>query len=635
MLSAFIQGPFRADVMQKWHDDGYFTPDLLMKRTNLDNDWTPVGELMRRAGGGKLFLTPPAPSLPPGLIRRTDSPQHAYPLPPEQSFNGPFQPAPMRSLRSTTLDTYFGTGSNPSDSPASSFGARFSNGSPDPSAFGGRANQYAAGEIGDRFGGFPLNDSPARRSTFGDGFVDSRTQGFGNSYNVNGAYTTNASPWPTSNLNMGATFETMNNGRGSAEFQAGYSPHLGSGSGSVNAPYTDALGNNAYRDYGGFSAGGQHTLAQTFNNRNVGGMPFSDTNQQQYSASSFPAQQQFTSIPETFDQQAARAPAQTALNVQEPVISSPWGVVEHSVPKLPGPFDAIHPTSANTVPNHTPTPPQPSAWGTPSQLYKQNMPISDIVSPQTSIDSVKEEIESNIVATGQLAGSSAEMPFVIEPKTEVETSVNEIISPLEPVPEPIPPVAVPVPAPVTTTKSKEKSQQSALATAPPTEIPAAPVPVSPSSPQPPVMTPSKAPWAKDEDSKKTATSLREIQDAEAKKVEARKAAEREREKERAARAAVAAAAAEDVQPFTASWGLPTSQAGKVSAAPQPKETAASVAATPTTPPVWTQAAKPAATKKTMKEIQEEEERRKKTAIKETTAGMASRRGYAESTTKVS
>jgi hypothetical protein len=37
----------------------------------------------------------------------------------------------------------------------------------------------------------------------------------------------------------------------------------------------------------------------------------------------------------------------------------------------------------------------------------------------------------------------------------------------------------------------------------------------------------------------------------------------------------------------------------------------------------------------MKEIQEEEERRKKMAIKETTAAAAARRGYADTTNKVS
>ncbi|KAF8491294.1 hypothetical protein JB92DRAFT_2656198, partial [Gautieria morchelliformis] len=60
-----IQGPFTATLMQKWYDEGYFTSDLLMKRTHLDTDWTPVGELSIRAGGDKLFLSSFSESGPP------------------------------------------------------------------------------------------------------------------------------------------------------------------------------------------------------------------------------------------------------------------------------------------------------------------------------------------------------------------------------------------------------------------------------------------------------------------------------------------------------------------------------------------------------------------------------------------
>jgi PERQ amino acid-rich with GYF domain-containing protein len=148
--------------------------------------------------------------------------------------------------------------------------------------------------------------------------------------------------------------------------------------------------------------------------------------------------------------------------------------------------------------------------------------------------------------------------------------------------------------------------------------------------------PPKPAWSKEEEAKRSkpsgvALSLRDIQEAEAKKAEVRKAAERDRD--RATRASSSAVPApEEAQPFTASWGLPTSQAG-VRAAPA-KEAAA--AASPTSggaPAVWTNTAKPSATKKTMKEIQEEEEKRKKLATKETVAAAA-RRAYAESTSKV-
>jgi hypothetical protein len=44
------QGPFEASVMQQWHDAGFFSPDLRMKRTVMDRVWTTAGEKMRRAG---------------------------------------------------------------------------------------------------------------------------------------------------------------------------------------------------------------------------------------------------------------------------------------------------------------------------------------------------------------------------------------------------------------------------------------------------------------------------------------------------------------------------------------------------------------------------------------------------------
>ncbi|KAJ7176729.1 hypothetical protein C8R46DRAFT_43299 [Mycena filopes] len=144
--------------MQKWFDDGYFTADLLMRRTHVDVNWAAVGELAelaRRSGSDKLFLSPPAPPAPPGLPRPTDSPGQGFIAPVDQNaYNAPLQPAPVRSLRSSTLDAYAGSSSH-SNSPSSSFGAgRFGNGSPDSHGFGGRANnQYSTDpSIGGRFG---------------------------------------------------------------------------------------------------------------------------------------------------------------------------------------------------------------------------------------------------------------------------------------------------------------------------------------------------------------------------------------------------------------------------------------------------------------------------------------------------
>jgi PERQ amino acid-rich with GYF domain-containing protein len=132
-------------------------------------------------------------------------------------------------------------------------------------------------------------------------------------------------------------------------------------------------------------------------------------------------------------------------------------------------------------------------------------------------------------------------------------------------------------------------------------------------------------------------NLREIQEAESKQASVRKAAE----KERLTRASVADVGVSSNAPKTTTtttlqWGLPTSQTGPrggagTSAAAKEAEAANAADAAP----VWTNASKPGAGKKTMKEIQEEEEKHKKMAAKEKeTVAAAAKRAYADSTAKV-
>jgi PERQ amino acid-rich with GYF domain-containing protein len=145
-------------------------------------------------------------------------------------------------------------------------------------------------------------------------------------------------------------------------------------------------------------------------------------------------------------------------------------------------------------------------------------------------------------------------------------------------------------------------------------------------------TPAQAPAPKVAWSKEPgpSISLREIQEAETKKVEARKVAER------VTRTNPAPAEVKDVQPFTASWGLPSSQAGARSTAPLKEVTPASSPSVPAPPaPVWTNTVKSNPAKKSMKEIQEEEERRKRLlAAKEPTLAAAARKAPLEPANKV-
>lgn len=151
--------------MQKWYDDGYFQPNLLMKCIHLDQDWISVAKLLQRAANPRIFLTPLV-NVPPGLPRRDpllDGPA------PDGTFGSPFQPVPAR-LRTTAMDSYLHNGSLAPDSPPSSFSAgRFSNGSPDPSALGNRlgGHHHTDSPVGLRLAalvGTPME--PQRRATF-------------------------------------------------------------------------------------------------------------------------------------------------------------------------------------------------------------------------------------------------------------------------------------------------------------------------------------------------------------------------------------------------------------------------------------------------------------------------------------
>jgi hypothetical protein len=96
-----------------------------MKRTQIDTEWISVGELVRRASGPKIFLSPivvPAPPGPPGLVRRLENLNHPLLHQRDSSpFSSPHQPMPIRSLRTPTLDSYI-NGKSQSASPSSSAG---------------------------------------------------------------------------------------------------------------------------------------------------------------------------------------------------------------------------------------------------------------------------------------------------------------------------------------------------------------------------------------------------------------------------------------------------------------------------------------------------------------------------------
>ncbi|KAG5636559.1 hypothetical protein H0H81_007611 [Sphagnurus paluster] len=606
--SGQIQGPFNAELMQKWFDEGYFTGDLPMKRTHLDLHWVTVDDLVKGHGGStKIFVTPPPPILPPGLAHRASQNFTPDPL----IFNGPYQPAPVRNLRSSTLDSF----GSPSDSPSSSFGAgRFGNGSPDPNAFGGRAAYFGDNTIGGRqpfatipdpaqafnrrpFNNEPLDPSLAMRPAFGnvisgrgpivDGFGYNRTYSPGQGWNT-------------------GPFETSNGNRGSVD--------------SFSSPFGPTAVNNfgTSQDVFGDSSSFQNP---DFSHFNGAAQP------NHYSPS---PTTQYQQAPGAYGLQGTALQGTSSELNHSPVPShSPWNS-ESPAPRRPGPFDAAHPTASNTIVIQPVVETSPWAQGSqPSRPSSQNDSSPWTPSSQgLGEDNWKVAPGPDSLTFSNVGQHNQQQQQLANPNTEPTINKAESSEPsvIIPIADSVPPVE-PMTKPIPPTKSKSK------AVVLPKPIPKT-TPVAPQAPPEPSPPPApKVAWSKEEEGKAkppgVSVSLREIQEAEAKKAEARKAAERE--KERAARATVSTPdTKEGPQPFTASWGLPTSQAGVRSSAPVKESTATS---NPAAAPVWTNVPKPAVTKKTMKEIQEEEEKRKKTATKESVAS-ATRRAYADTTQKV-
>lgn len=673
-----------ASTMQKWHDDGYFTPDLLMKRTNTDTEWIPVGELARRANGAKIFLSPLIPAnVPPGLSRRTDSPMQSFATPNENSYNTPFQPVPLRTLRTSTLDSYLGSSSNPSDSPSSSFGAgRFSNGSPDPSAFGGRiGGNFYTGDpsIGTRMTGFPTGPGPAFTQNRGalneslDSSLGMRNAAFGNvapgrassvdNYGFNGGYNPNQTPWPASDLNStGSTFDSANAGH-PVDSMMPYNSNYDSSRTVLNGAsvsqfgQSGAFGNSHIPQDAAFVDNSVGFVTGDYNAVGISGNPTQNPN---IGFGNFASRANHTAFTEQSQQSPTMQYSQPTPSSQATVIDhpqmanppqqSPWNNVE-PVPVRrsgPGPFDANHPKATNIVVNNSGASAQALPWGVTGQTSKPTS-VNNDASPwytasQTGAtdDRWRETPGPNSLTFDNVGVHNQQLETpesdAITPSAEVtiesqppSPAVPPAQSSTEPTPrDPSPPVT----APQSKSKRKATSQQNqtSLAT---TKTPPAPTVSDPS----PTTAAVKPAWATEDDPKKPKSSgaglgLREIQEAEAKKLEARKAAERERE--RAARAVTSASpVSEDTQSFTASWGLPTSRAGGRNDS-LPKESVVTNSASPQTSsaPVWTNTGKVPQAKKSMKEIQEEEERRKKLGVKETVASAAARRGYAETMNKV-
>jgi PERQ amino acid-rich with GYF domain-containing protein len=636
--------------MQKWYDEGYFTPDLLMKRTHIDRDWTAVGILDRQAVGGQIFLSQfPISTGPPGLSIRTESSSLQNHSPAHSTFSG-YQPAPTRTLRTMTLNPYLNSAS-PSDSPSSSFGGgRFGNGSPESSALGSRVGDLYTGDSGLGPRAFAGNPGP-----FVDPVGDPRSS-FGNvapgrasSLDTFSAYNNNSnSPWPLS-----VTQNVQNFGSSEHPLTTGFNvmsapvPITQSHSFTQEPAYVDST----YNAMG--SLGTSHDSPITrhpieangrgFNNliNGASGSPYTPHYPQspvvpQQRSSTSPFGEVLATVSESPDVRIL------ASAVQSENLSSPWRAPESTSARRPV-IDPIPSPIAQAPPAVRSQPAQPirptPKLTEPSPWLKASLGVVD--------DGWRELPGPNSLTVSNLGQHNKMYEEADDDGTVAVSPIGEEEEEIIPAAAPEPETANPVPsAPATVTAAPIIDPP--VSTAPKTKVkptvrePQALAPVSAPKPAPPVPASSapavtssspvpKAAWATEDDVKKgkSSLSLREIQEAEAKKAEARKVTERER----LARANTLPppAVIDDAQPYTTSWGLPTSQTGARAVIP-PR--GGEVVGTPAaSAPVWTTGST-APAKKTMKEIQEEEERRKKMAVKETVAAAAARRGYAETTFKV-
>ncbi|KAI6045024.1 hypothetical protein EDC04DRAFT_187479 [Pisolithus marmoratus] len=660
-----VQGPFRADVMQKWFDEGYFTPELLMKRTHLDVEWNPVATLERRSNGGKVFLSQPSSvSGPPGLTPHTESPHSYSPAYEHSTFNG-FQPVPQRAVRSTTLDASQPSNISPSDSPSSSLSAaRFDDGSPDPTIFGSRAGSSTySGDT--NYGGRGLAARVQLQDPVADPRVpfSNRAPGRATSLDTFGSYN-GGTLWATGHGPLSQGF-SANERRPFSDGYSGITPNVI----GANVPVTQVHGfnqesfnNTPYSDLRGL--GGHHDPSLAKQTNEADGTAFSNSIVNGLSGSQYdsPAQSQYSQPCAPFPpplQHQTMSPfgetlTQTSVSPHVPHTATSAVHANSGTSPWPGPSPIRRTRTVDTSTTSSPVivsaqAQQGSSWVRPIQpsqaLPKLGDPspwltaslggtddrwkeIPDSLSDAGQHNKLREQGEEEVLVAGSPIDTGATLPIPQAPVDDLPLVSTVPIAASQPAPAGS--------APQTTSKPRRKSAAHDAHTSvtvqkgTPASIIKGPSPVPTISPPVP-----KSVWSTADEERKTkpatTMSLREIQEAEAKMAETRKATEKDRDRARTNIAvSVSASGSEDSQPFSASWGLPTSQAGARNIA-VPKETP-----TPATPsaPVWTTTAPMSTTKKSMKEIQEEEERRKKGLVRESVASAATRRAYAETAFKV-
>jgi hypothetical protein len=572
--------------MQDWHNQGYFTESLQVRREN-DTAYETVGTLTKLAVDKDLIFFQPVPGTvraPPGLashdtISRVSTPGAGVASPLQAWASGVAAALPD-----------YGGGANVGGNDLNGGGAIGSNrwglgteamASPQqqqaiPQQY---AQQYAQQPQQQAFDQSPLAYAQQPRHNLGynspllsrQAVVSSAAATGGSPYASPVVQHAAPSPWtqsPQANRTAGASY--YENGQMS-------SPRVGYQYSPVSlAPGGGGWGANDWR---GGSVAQQQQPQQP----------------QQYQQQPQHIQQQSPLIPSSVQQhQHQSIPQQSPWGnaISSPSISSPQPVVQNQQQEIGQPQQQHIEQQAVEQQPFAPVPAPASRWAQPlSHASPAQSPA--VPAPVQQQQQQQQQVETSVEAPVQ-----APTPVALPPNASVPPTPLKAVPASEVAPSP-----APTPAPATSSTKASKPKLEA---------------VSPLSGEEPVASPpiakagSPAPWGTPSTEKKepaAGPSLREIQEAEAKKVAAANKKKQQAAAQAQAQAGAAVSSSTDNSAevgTTTSWGLASSGAGKPAT---PSAASTPVVPSAPAPPVW-QTGGGAAPSRTLKQIQEEEQKQK-------------------------
>jgi hypothetical protein len=573
--------------MQQWKDQGYFTPDLKMRRENIDNDFYPLAQFLTLATGEQFFLNHVL-----GPAAHSSAASHAIP-------NSLSDTAPLRGLRGHFGD-HINAGVSPlTQSPASSFGRGYdarSSVSPDNMLrYGGDLDGYgmrtpldAQNPFGLNPGSIPLNGVSPQ-----PGFAQ---RSFSGRFQETQSPMDYRSPWPpVGGPEAGGVANNQSNGVAFSQpgarvvnavdvGQLSFAPSSLDVNGQPNTMYSTGIPSR------GTMTGHLETFQQSPGPNDI-----------YHEAHSFSSNNSFTSQDPPVQSYASQ---EGYFHWQSQIINDPRFPADPNAQPLEDLSTQGGTANVDNVQNA-----EPVAW---QAHYTQQTAPTEQEFVETRTEPPSDVIQPVQLHDEESSATIADEQKVASPVREVKPSEKKAKKAALEVDVQAPPKSAPA------DKSSQADAQS-------------------SRPQPKTAWSSFADSTRDTKAGKPTIGFRELQEEEKKEKESRKAKERQ------------AKAAPDVPPpkaddtiTIASWGLPTSQAG--SAKPKEKDLALTpttvAASTPTgttSGAPWSSVAPVQAAKKSMREIQAEEEKQKNaiwTTEASTLPTTQIKRGYSDLATKV-